>query len=83
MGGLPDAHSLFDLLIIAPFLIMPSVWPVPASRSVDFVTWTSEGMTMGRISLRIGRREVIQKKGSLAHFEVFRCKAGKFGSFDR
>jgi hypothetical protein len=34
----PEAHILSDLLMIAPFLIMPSVWPVPESKSVDFLT---------------------------------------------
>ena len=39
---------------------MPSVCPVPASRSFDFVTWTAEGIIIGMISLRIGSSEVIQ-----------------------
>lgn len=54
---LPDAQTLSDLFMIAPFRIMPSVWPVPSSSSVAFVTCTLEGMIIGTRSLRMGKRE--------------------------
>lgn len=57
--SLPEAQILSDLFTIAPFLIMPSVCPVPESNSVDLVTWTEAGMTMGKISEIIGMREAI------------------------
>ena len=56
---LPEAQIFFDLSMIAPFLTIPSVCPVPASNSLERVTWTEAGMIMGRISWRIGRRDVI------------------------
>lgn len=68
-GVLPEAQICSDFLTIAPFLIMPSVWPIPASSSVDLVTWTSEGMIIGIISLRIGMKELIQRVG-LSNFWV-------------
>jgi ABC-type Co2+ transport system permease subunit len=58
----PEAHILSDFPTMAPFLIMPSVWPVPASSSVDLVTCTLAGMMMGIKSLIIGSSEVMDRR---------------------
>jgi hypothetical protein len=59
-ADVPEAQILSLFPTMAPFLIMPSVWPVAESSSPDFVTCTVEGMMIGIMSLIMGRKEVIQ-----------------------
>lgn len=61
-GAIPEAHILFDLFTMAPLRIIPSVWPVASWSSLARVTVTLPGMIIGRMSLRRGSREVIDRK---------------------
>lgn len=38
--GVPEAHTLSDWSLMAPWRIMPSVWPVVVCRAEALVIWT-------------------------------------------